>query len=354
MSVVLRQEATLENEGERLSYDNFKEMDLLDDQGRIRLLPARRYFNENENYFPILPALFDAWKNENEYMVLKHVFHEKESFFAVKCAKRGNDVYNKRIKDRFGRLRQNIHDFEFFSVNDFRVDHVVKTKALWVTLTWHTRKGSIRQAWEKDVSRAWNRWITAMRKRYGRIDVLRAWETTERGYPDTHAVLLFESKEWSVFPWLDKHEKLTYRIQEKEEIQELWRQGFIDVQALRTMRAVVNYALKYQLKINEGREDGRSSQKTLAFMWLYRKRSYAVSRHFFSVVARLDRDLHNSNCLGMENEGSFEFLGVFSGKKLGLTHGEWFAELKAEDLTGLIRDGDPEVDQGISYFGEAD
>jgi hypothetical protein len=350
VSVVLHPEVTLENEGERFSYDDFKGMDLLDDHGRIRLLAARRYFNENENYFPLLPQLFDAWKNEHEYMVLKHVFHEKESFFAVKCAKRGNDVYNSRIKRRFGFLRKNVNDFEFFSVNDFRVDHVVKTRALWVTLTWHTRKGSIRQAWEKDVSKAWNRWISAMRKRYGRIDVLRAWETTERGYPDTHAILLFESKEWTVFPWLDKHEKLTYRIQEKDEIHDLWRQGFIDVQALRTMRSVVNYALKYQMKVNEGREDGRCNQKTLAFMWLYRKRSYAVSRRFFSVVARLDRDLHNSNPSGIENDGTFEFLGVFSGRLLGLTHGEWYAELKPDVLTGLIKDGDPDVDQGISRF----
>jgi len=343
----------MKEEGEAsFGIDEFRELGLLDDHGRIRLLPARRYFSNEENYFPVLPALFEAWKNDHEYMVMRHTLDGKESYFAVKCAKRGNDVYNARIKRRFGFMRKKMTNFEFFSVKDMRVDSpAVKTRALWITLTWNTRLFSIRQSWEREIGKAWNRFITAMRRRYGKIHVLRAWETTSKGYPHIHAIMLFESKEWTVFPWLsEKDARLTFRVQEKSEIQELWH-SYVDVEAMSSMRKVVNYCMKYQLKINEGAEEGRYPGKTLAFMWLYRKRSYAVSQKFFEQFVRLDEDLRNSN---MGNDGTFEFLGVFSGKLLGLTRGEWFAELKREDLTGLLPRGDPRVDLGITNFRGGD
>jgi hypothetical protein len=353
-AVVLRaQEGATLRETERphqFSMEDFKTMGLLSDSGKIRLLPARRYFENNENYFPVLPALFEAWKTENEYMVLRHILEEKESLFAVKCAKRGNDVYNSRIKHRFGFLKRNMADYEFFSVRDISVNHEALTRALWITLTWNTRLFSIRDSWQSEIGKAWNRFITAMRRRYGKIHVLRAWETTSRGFPHIHAILIFETKQWSVFPWLsDKEARLSFRIKDKAEIEELWH-SFVDVEAMSSMKKVIHYCMKYQLKVNEGKEDGRYPGKTLAFMWLFRKRSFAVSRSFFS---RLDCGLHNSNMEPMETEGSFEFLGIFSGRLLGLTHGEWFAELRPDVLTGLISDGDPRVDQGyITNFEE--
>jgi hypothetical protein len=332
-------------------YD-FRKLGLLSESGKIRLLPAQRYFNENENYFPLLPQLYDAWRNESEYMVFRHRYvlenlsnEQKEDYVALKCSKRGNDVYNARIKRRFGFFNKNIPDLKFFSTNPdaFKTDTKVKTKLLWVTLTWNTRLCSRRNAWKSEISREWNRFITALRRRYGKIEVLRSWEATRQGYPHIHGVLWFESAEFTVFPhYSEKEGRLQFRIQEKREFESLWH-SYVNIEAISSMKKMANYVLKYQLKVNEGKEDQGSGSNTLAFMWLFRKRSYACSRDLQAKFFDLIEDLHNSN---MENEGEWEFLGVFSGRDLGLS-GEWVAEVKLDCLRGLLSDADPRVDAGI-------
>jgi hypothetical protein len=332
----------------RLGLAEFRELDLLSKSGKIRLLPAQRYFNENDNYFPLLPQLYDAWRNESEYLVFKHVFEGKTSFIGLKCAKRGNDVYNARIKRRFGFFNKNIPDLKFFSTNPnaFKTDTKVKTKLLWVTLSWDPRLFSIRNAWKIEVGKAWNRFISALRRRYGKVFALRSWETYRNGYPHIHAVLWFESAEFTVFPhYSDKEKRLQFRIQEKHEFEPLWH-SWIDIEALSSMKKMANYVLKYQLKVHEGKEPHGSGSNTLAFMWLFRKRSYACSRELQTKFIDSIEGLHNSN---MENDEEWEFLGVFSGRDLGL-NGEWIADIDWGRLRGLLPDGDPRIDEGISSW----
>ena len=130
----------------RLGIDDFQEMGLLSEKGKIRLLPAQRYFENNEAYFPTLLDLFEAWKNDSEYVVLRNL--EMNKILALKCSKRGNDVYNARIKRRFAFLFKNSKDLRFFSPEDFTSGHPVNTSILWVTLTWNTKRScGIGQAW---------------------------------------------------------------------------------------------------------------------------------------------------------------------------------------------------------------
>lgn len=338
----------------RFSMDDFKEMGLLSEKGKIRLLPAQRYFNENENYFPVLPQLFEAWRDEEEYLVFRERSQDPPLYLALKCSKRGNDIYRQRIKRRFAFLMKSMDEEVFFHPNDFAVDRKVKTKVLWLTLTWNTRLFSIRNSWKTEVSEGWNRFISAMRRRYGKISVLRSFEASRRGFPHIHAILVFHEKEFSVFPHLDSKEKLTYRISEKSEFEDLWH-SFIDVETFSSAKKFCFYALKYQLKVNESREgssEGRAgsegkSSRTLSFLWLFRKRSYAVSGSFRLIFSRLDERLHISN---MELGGSWELLGVFSGKVLGLS-GEWVARVDPERLIGLLPDGNPDVDEGVVHYG---
>ena len=335
----------------RLGIEDFRALDLLSESGKLRLKPAQRYFNENDNYFPLLPQLYDAWRNESEYLVFKHSFEGKTSYIALKCSKRGNDVYNARIKRRFGFFNKNIPDLKFFSTNPdaFKTDKKIKSKLLWVTLTWNTRLFSIRNAWKREISQEWNRFITALRRRYGKIEVLRSWEATDRGYPHIHAVLWFQDPkkgEFTVFPhYSEKEGRLQFRIQEKGEFESLWH-SFVDVEAISSMKKMANYVLKYQLKVNEGKEDQGSGSNTLAFMWLFRKRSYACSRELQRKFLDSIEVLHNSN---MGNDGEWEFLGVFSGRDLGL-NGEWMAGVDPARLKGLLPDGDFRVDAGISSW----
>jgi hypothetical protein len=358
------------------TINDFRELDLLSKNGKIRLLPAQRYFNENDNYFPLLPQLYDAWRNESEYLVFRHIVGEKDLekedplHIALKCSKRGNDVYNARIKRRFGFFNKNMHDLTFFSTNPdaFKTDKKVKTKLLWVTLTWNPRSYSIRNAWKTEIGKAYNRWISAIRRKYGKVHSLRSWEATNRGYPHIHVILWFEDAEFTVFPhYSEKEARMTFRIQEKHEfdpinLKELVSGGesaqcgthwhsLVDVEAISSMKKMVNYVLKYQLKVNEGKEAQGSGSNTLAFMWLFRKRSYACSRRLQAKFIDSIGSEHNSN---MEKEREWEFLGVFSGRDLGL-NGERVAEVKGDVVERLKqmkeeRDREYVVDQGISSW----
>lgn len=348
-------------------YGDFQELGLLSEKGKIRLAPAQRYFNQNADY-SLLPQLFEAWRDEREYMVFRRVSDGKVK--AVKCSKRGNDVYVSRVKKRFRLFEHNIEDTKFFDVADaFKVDKVVRTRLLWVTLTWNSTKfPSIRRSWWgkrrvewkmkngknrcsdvhvtegcRCVSCEWNRWIAAVRSRYGKVSVLRSWEASQRGYPHVHAVLSFESSEFKVFPWFnEKDGRMSFRIQEKHEFDSLWGSN-TDIEAISSSKKLASYVMKYQLKVNEGREDNRSDgqvsmgskaqgSKTLAFMWLFSKRSYSMSKSLQGLFSRLDNDLHNSK---MVKKDFWELLGVFSGSELGL-HGEWSVDVSDEQLGSLL------------------
>ena len=367
--------------------EDFRALNLLDDRGRIRLLPAQRYF-ENQDDYGLLPDLFDAWRNHDEYMLFKHRTDEKTEILALKCAKRGNDVYNSRIWRRFRLFRKNMPNQKFFSLADLALDKKATTSMLWVTLTWNPRRSrSVRSAWKTDLGKDWNRAISAIRRRYGKVDVIRAWEKTRNGFPHIHGILWFEKAKFTVFPWFsgsghnaqktsgasegtlpplpEKHAKLTYRIEEKAEFEGYWH-SLVDIQALSSMKQAINYMMKYQLKIHGGQDvdpaaagsteaaSTSEASKTLAFMWLFRKRSYSCSRGFQTRFSDLIRTLHNSNMdFGKDKTESWEFLGVFSGKDLGL-RGEWVAMVDPVRLTGLLPDGDPRVDQGCINMGDLD
>lgn len=323
---------------EEYDVDRFQELDLLDSRGKIRLRPAQRYFNENENYFPLLPRLFDVWKGQDEYVLMKHTDPDGEKLYvALKCAKRGNDVYNHRLKERFKWIKDKVKDLKFFNVNDFRPDRKVKTRLLWVTLSYNVkREPNIRRAWQ-GIGEDWNRFISALRSRYGHVGCLRSWEESKQGYPHIHAVLSFESAEFTVFPHYNAKEgRMTFRIQEKAEFEPYWH-SFIDVQAISSMKCLVNYVMKYQIKIHEGHEEGKYSSKTLAFMWLFRKRSYSVSGQFREMFSDLIRDLHNSNMVAGQDRGSWECLGVFGAGDLHAS-GEWVVEVDERTALKLIGD----------------
>jgi len=244
-------------------------------------------------------------------------------------------------------LNRMVDDVEFFKPSDFKCAQVVRSQILWVTLTYDAKKCSIREAWE-NVGKEWNRFICAMRRRYGKISVLRSWEGYKSGYPHVHAILWFESAKFSVFPHFNaKQGRFTYRINEKHEFENLWH-SHIDVEAISSLKKACSYVMKYQMKVTQGKEgeaftddaskSGFSSSshgsRTLAFMWLFRKRSYSVSGSFRSIFSDLIRCLRNSNHSAqvdlsgaVVNEGVWEFVGVFSGKELAINSYFWACRL---------------------------
>jgi len=361
-----------ESSKDRSVFDPNVYEELTDQKGRPRLHHARKMlldpqnledlgFQSFEDVLRFGEGLFSYWRDLAEYVLIRkrwvgHGEEKEDEYLAVKCSKRGNDVYQRRIQTRFRWLNQEIPDKQFFKMRDFQVDRAVKTSLLWITLTWDPKKGSRIFAWE-NLGKDFNRFISALRSKYGKISYMRVWESYESGFPHVHAIMLFESAEFTVFPhWDQKEGKLTFRISEKAEISELWH-SFVDIQAISSLRNVFTYLKKHQEKVilglsgsvQEGEDpigfnvENIKGLRTLFLCWIFRKRSFSVSGDFREVLGDLISHLHNSNMEGQRDfegnvvrEWEYDFLGVFSGSELGIPSGIWVKGLSEAEVSSVL------------------
>ena len=140
---------------------------------------------------PDLDAIINAfiyWSQFVEYLIFRkeNVYTYEKAYKAVKAAKRGNDVYSWKLSKRLNHL-YNLPKHEFFNYKDRNHRH--KTRVIFTTLTF-SRDERLDVLWEQ-VGKFFNRWLSAMKSRYGKFSILRCWEAHEDGYPHIHVVLLF-------------------------------------------------------------------------------------------------------------------------------------------------------------------
>ena len=316
--------------------DDFRELDLLTINGKPRLNRAIGYFNENKND-GLLMDFYEYWRDFNEYIVLRRsknnpkTYSSEWEYIAMKCSKRGNDVHSKRVRNRLDWLKR-VENVEFFNIKDFRFNEKVSTSLLWVTLTYDPSRCCRREAWE-NLGIEFSRFMHLLRKKYGAISALRVWESFENGYPHVHVCLYFHAARFSVFPWVSMNEgRFSFRISEKRQISKLWH-SYVDVEAISSMKKLGRYVRKYQTKVYEGK--GSKSLKTMAFCWIFRKRSFALSGSFRVALHDLISSLHNwagkmaqiSLSGEILDEGAWEFVGVFSGRDLRINGAIWFSKL---------------------------
>ena len=93
----------------------------------------------------------------------------KNDVFAVKCAKRGNDVYHSRVERRFRGLSHRAENLIFFNPKDRGEKH---TSALWTTLTYDTKLCSYKQAWEQ-IGIEFNGFMAYARRHFGKVSSCR-------------------------------------------------------------------------------------------------------------------------------------------------------------------------------------
>jgi hypothetical protein len=304
-------------------------------------------------------SLFSSWRDFSEFILLRKTDLQEEKsdeFLAVKCSKRGNDVYARRIKMRLSWLNREIPNKHFFKMGDFDTKKVVTTSLLWITLTWDTKRCSLVNAWESHIGRDFNKFMAALRSKFGRVSYFRVWEAYESGYPHIHVIVYFHDKNFQVLPHVGPNEGITYRIPEVKSVSSLWH-SFVDVQAISSLRNVFTYIKKHQEKIilglsgsiQEGDKttgfdlDQVKGLRTLFLCWIFRKRSFSVSGDFREVLSDLISHLHNSNMVvQMDLFGEvvlrwkFTFLGVFSGEELGLPPWIWTKHLDKNVVSDLL------------------
>lgn len=312
-----------------LAKSTIPEKALFDEKGKPRLNYARQYFldrGESALRFDELRDFYESWRDFEEFLVLQKQTVKggevKRKNIAVKCSKRGNGVYWWRVGKRLARLRK-IKNVSFFDPHG----SVKKSGVLHVTLTFDTKLCSIQEAWE-GIGRDFNRWISAMRRKYGRISYFRDWEAFANGYPHVHLLMIFHDYKFRVFRSQSK-----YRVAEKSEFEMSWH-SFVDVEAVRNLKRGMGYVMKYLTKTFHENPEQRGLEKslrnlTLAMTWIFRKQSFGVSGDFVDLI----HAMHNSNRSRLVQRdlwGGRVFecvdwvcLGVFSGLDLGLSGSDW-------------------------------
>jgi hypothetical protein len=284
---------------------------------------------------PEIVERYVSWVSEDKYMILSRWNRELErnEVFAVKCAKRGNDVYRSRVYRRFNGLRSKAGDLAFFDPRDRGIK---KTCALWVTLTYDVKLCSFGEGW-RNVGVQFNRFMAYIRKKLGKVSCCRVFESFENGYPHIHCILLFEAS-FSVF----RDKKGQFRVHSKGIIAEGWHSN-VDVKALSSLAGGFSYQKKYLLKNNNFDTADSKALKTLALCWAFRKRAFSVSGQFRRMLSDLIEALHNSNkrmvqvSLSGETlpEEKFSVLGFVPIDVVGLTEDVWFRMLDSEQIDSV-------------------
>lgn len=276
---------------------------------------------------------YKEWASEALYMILTKWNPKKwkNDVYAVKCAKRGNDVYRSRVESRFRGVRRYSEDIVFFNSKDRGKK---ETRALWVTLTYDTKRCLYGEAWEK-IGVEFNGFMSYLRRNFGKISSCRVFEAFENGHPHIHCILIFKEHSFSVF----RDSKGQFRIREKEVIAQGWHSN-VDVKAMSSIGGGLSYLKKYLLKGIDVEKADSKGLKTLALCWAYRKRAFSVSGQFRKALTDLIMYLHNSNKKlvqisligGIIPEERFHMIGFIPAIFIHLTREEWFAQLDSEQI----------------------
>jgi hypothetical protein len=149
--------------------ERFRE-ELYDSEQKPRLNYARNYFIDfsidKDLDFQELQEFYLEWRDYDEYIVLQKQTDNlrvkgevNKETIAVKCAKRGNDVYWWRVRNRL----MSLHKLKNHTLFDIR-GNAKFSNVLFATLTYDITRSTIQEAWET-VGVEYNKWIRNLRKK---------------------------------------------------------------------------------------------------------------------------------------------------------------------------------------------
>lgn len=344
--------------------------------------------NEND-----VVDIYKEWRDTTEFLVLKGKKEiqipsltpegsgkiDYQIFYKfIKAAKRGNDVYRKIVQQKFNVLNK-IEPITFFE----REWETKSTSLLFITLTYgqkvcsscgkhfkkslrvcpycrsvHVHDVSIAEAWE-NIGDDFNRFLSNLKKKYGKISVLRSWEAHVSFFPHAHMTIAFHDHDFPVFEHIDKDGKKTYRVSNYDNklIRNYWHSPNVDVQGVANTQEAVNEVSKYITK-DLCSDKGN---KTAAMLSLFNKQSYSISDNFVAFIggtsadakklkqeenALLISNMYNSNHDAVE----WEFIGMLPAKIMGISGDVQSFEVDKPPpaLQKLI---DYEHDRYVSVFG---
>jgi hypothetical protein len=273
-----------------------------------RLSIARKHYKDQDN--PDLPYLvsdFREWRDYPERMTLnwKHYpamtpgrqARPPRMALMVSLSKRGNPYYQYRTERRLRFLNrimgQGGRDELWTKDKD-----VVKAEVLEVTLTCPAADHTIRDGWQW-ISFEWNKWLTRFKQLYPGSEFIRAWESTEKGYPHIHSELLLPQP-LTAYKHLDQvkgpDQKQTWSWRLGSEDRDTIKGSFpahVDVKAVRTLSNLNRYLVKHVIRGTESGDQDRGDQSQ-ALMWIYGKRSFSLSQGLLERLSDLMWRVRNS------------------------------------------------------------
>ena len=285
---------------------------------------------------------YQRWVTEDRYMILAH---ERENwlsnpqefeYVAVKCSKRGNDVYARRVESRFEGISHRSPDL----MMDF--DKNPYASILDFTFTYDTKLCSFPEAWQ-NVGVEFNRCMANLRKQYGRISITRTWESFENGYPHIHAILIFQDHKFKVFPSYEgtaDKPKRVWLVESKADMEKYWH-SFIKVKAVYSLRGGLKYLAKYISKCASYDSEDTKAVLTLAMCWVFRKKAFYVSGQFRKALTDLISAICSSktkkiqlNLMGERLQPNvWRVLGFVSVEIIDADPGQWAVLLTDQQIS---------------------
>lgn len=271
-------------------------------------------------------ALYLKWRDDPEYYTVDgfDVWGDYGLTAYGKCAKRGNDVYKHRIKEKFSKL-DSLPPINFTEIFDGH------TPMVFITLTVDAKKYSLNEAWES-FPKEFHVFESKLRQEYGDFVRLRVWEAHESGYPHCHGVYHFKHRMFLTFPHRNKKGNVIHLIprKHKDKISGFWSMTDnpvgVDVQAVTDTSGAFSEVKKYVTKTVFTKKGDRTN----AMLCLFRKQQYSMSKDFIETVwgsasgkinssslkdvslsDLVKREMHNCN-KRFPNIVDFRFSGVIS------------------------------------------
>jgi len=289
----------------------------------------RRDYVRLDYSIPEIVSHYVEWVKDVRYMILSRLKGFENEVYAVKCAKRGNDVYRSRVRRRFEGLSSMADELVFFNPKDRGPKN---TRALWVTLTYDSKRCSFKEAWP-NVGVEFNRFMAFIRKKFGKISCCRVFEAFDNGYPHIHCILLFESTWFTVFRYKGK-----LRVQSKDVLANGWHSN-IDVEAMGSLAGGLSYLKKYLLKNVDVEKADAKGLKTLALCWAYMKRAFSVSGQFRRILSELIEKIglkktrQTTLSGGALEDEKFHVLGFVPADVLSFRKEVWFSKLDSTQIS---------------------
>jgi len=241
-------------------------------------------------------------------------YSKEQEYACFRSPKRGDEKYARRVLGRFDRLRETVPKVKFFEFGESD-RRKIASPCVFVTLTYDPSVCSIEDSW-LSAGRDFNRWITGLRKRFGKIGVARTFEAHESGYCHIHAWLYFRERSWRGFRWdgwKNGKRVITYRADKVELFKAGWKGGFADILLMNSSRAGSDYLAKYLSKSCDIKSQDGKVVKTLALSWFFRKRSFSISGHLAKLYSDLIKQLNSNSNLTCDVIIGFSEEVVFCG-----------------------------------------